>query len=68
MDEPLVLEMKDVKLLRDYFMKAGYINYEIPELHDAINKIIIHADWEGSEHASLHGGFGYAARDAKETV
>ena len=40
----LTLDEKEVKLLRDYFMKAGYITFEVDGLHETIHKIIRHAD------------------------
>jgi hypothetical protein len=40
----LVLTLPEVTLLRNYFMKAGYITYEIDGLHETIGKLIRHAD------------------------
>lgn len=57
---------EEVKILYAYFMKAGYIKYSNLQLHDIIDKITKHL--EGEQHASIHGRFGYATRDAKETV
>ena len=62
----LELTVEEAKLLYAYFMKAGYISYEVPELHKVIDKITKHA--EGDNHASIHGRFGYASRDTQETV
>ena len=45
-EKELNLTLAEALLLRDYFMKAGYITYEVDGLHEVINKIIQYADSE----------------------